>query len=392
MTTTLPDAPPELPPEPTPQAGTALAAAQADPLRRLVAVTLGLILAILIGWLLLIGRGFLMPIVIAVLSVYVITSASNVMGRWQATAWMPPFLRKALLVLGFLAILAGFNWVVILTAQDLVALAPGYQENLENLIRNGMAPFGIAANPDWQTINSFLASRIDMEQAIGFLAGSLGGMVAVLVLAAVYAIFLAAEAGGLSRKIAVAIPDERQARHVLDILQSVNEHIGEYLAVKTLINVIIGGISYAILWAFGVDHALFWALIIAILNYIPYFGSLVAVMFPVVMMLVQSGSMALTVAVAGCLTAAQMWVGNWLEPRMIGRRVNMSPFVVVAALSFWSAFWGVAGAILAVPMTSVLMILLAEFRQTRPLAVMLANDVSAYERRGSAGTGQGAAG
>ena len=358
---------------------------QTDPLRRLVAVTLGLMLAILIGWLLLLGKSFLIPIVIAVLSVYVIASASAAMGRWRGSAWMPPLLRKLLLVLGFLAVLAGFNWVVILTAQDLMALAPRYQENLERLIAQGMALFGIAGNPDWQTISDFIFGRIDMQAMVGLMAGSVGNMVGILVLAAVYAIFLAAEAGGLPRKIAVAMPDENQARRMSEIIRSVNEHIGEYIAVKTLINLIIGGICYAILLLFGVDHALFWALIIALLNYIPYFGSLVAVVFPVLMALVQSGSMALTLAVAASLTAAQMWVGNWLEPRMIGRRVNMSPFVVVAALSFWTAFWGVAGAILAVPMTSVLMILLAEFSQTRPIAVMLANDVSAYERDGEAG-------
>ncbi len=359
-------------------------------MRRLTAVTLGLILAILIGWLLLIGRGFLMPIVIAVLSVYVIASASNAMSGWRPTRWMPSLMRKAVLVLGFLAAIVGFNWVVIVTAQDLVALAPRYQANLERLIAQSMTPFGLADSTDWQTVSTFVTNRIDVERSIGFLAGSVGNMVAVLVLATVYAIFLAAEAGGLPKKIAVAIPDERRARQILGILRSVNDHIGEYLAVKTLINLIIGAVSWAILWAFGIDHALFWALMIALLNYIPYFGSLVAVMFPVTMALVQTGSLGLTLAVGASLTAAQMWVGNWLEPRVIGRRVNMSPFVVVAALSFWSAFWGVAGAILAVPMTSVMMILLAEFRQTRPFAVMLANDVTAYQRRSeeeAAGTG-----
>jgi predicted PurR-regulated permease PerM len=58
----------------------------------------------------------------------------------------------------------------------------------------------------------------------------------------------------------------------------------------------------------------------------------------------------------------------------------MSPFVVVAALSFWTTLWGVAGAILAVPMTSTLAIILASFAQTRPFAVLLANDVSEFER------------
>jgi len=165
------------------------------------------------------------------------------------------------------------------------------------------------------------------------------------------------------------------------VISDINERIADYLAVKTLINIILACLSFVILWLFGVDYALFWALVIGILNYIPYFGSLLGVAFPVLMSIAQFGSITLTLLIAGMLTATQMWVGNFLEPRMIGRRVNLSPFVVLVALSFWYAFWGIPGAILAVPMTSMLAIIFAAFDQTRPLAVLLANDVSVFERR-----------
>jgi AI-2 transport protein TqsA len=219
-----------------------------------------------------------------------------------------------------------------------------------------------------------------MTAFIGGLAGSVGSMVGVLVLAVVYAVFLAAEATGFSRKLAVAVPDREQALRTQGMIEAINARIGDYLAVKTLINVVVGSLSWVVLSLFGVDHALFWALMIGILNYIPYFGSLIAVAFPVLMAMVQFGSIQMALGVAACLTAVNMWVGNWLEPRMIGGRVNMSPFVVVAALSFWTTLWGVAGAILAVPMTSTLAIILASFPQGRPFAVLLANDVSEYER------------
>lgn len=350
-----------------------------DPVNRLIALTLGLFLSIMIGWLMLIGKSLLLPIVIAVLSVYVIASTAQAMDGWRATCWMPSILRKLLLILAFLLVLAAINWVVILTARDLMALAPVYQANLEQLIAQGMAVIGIEGNPDWETIGALTIDRIDMQALIGWLAGSVGSLLAVMLMAAIYALFVAAEASGLAHKLAVALPHWGGAQRTEQMIQAINARIGQYLAVKTLINVIIGTISYAILWVFGVDHALFWALMIGLLNYIPYFGSLVAVTLPVLMTLVQSGSMQLTLVVAFFLTAANMWVGNWLEPRMIGRRVNMSPFVVVAALSFWTAFWGVPGAILAVPLTSMVAIILAGFPQTRPVAVLLAYDVSEFE-------------
>ena len=78
------------------------------------------------------------------------------------------------------------------------------------------------------------------------------------------------------------------------------------------------------------------------------------------------------------LTAAQMWVGNALEPRMVGRRINMSPFVVLVSLSVWSSLWGLPGAILAIPMTSMLSIVLGAFVTTRPIAVLLTNDLATF--------------
>jgi AI-2 transport protein TqsA len=351
-----------------------------DPLRRLAAVTLGLGLALMIGWLLSIGRGLLMPIVIAVLAVYIITSASEAMERFRVTRWMPSFLRKLILLLAFVLILAAFNGVVIVTVRDLVAQAPEYQRNLERMVARSMEILGVEGHPDWETVQAMTIGRIDMQQFLGGVAGSVGALAGIVILIVVYAVFLFAEAAGFTRKLAVALPDQVHAERTMAVIRSINSRIGEYLTIKTLINIIIGTISYAILWLFGVDHALFWALLIAVLNYIPYFGSLIAVAFPVLMSVVQFGSVQITLGLAILLTAAQMWVGNWLEPRLIGRKVNMSPFVVVVALSFWTAFWGVPGAVLAVPLTSMLAIILAAFEQTRPFAVLLAQDVSEFER------------
>ena len=69
-----------------------------------------------------------------------------------------------------------------------------------------------------------------------------------------------------------------------------------------------------------------------------------------------------------------MFVGNVLEPKMIGKSVNLSSFVVLVALVFWTTLWGLPGAILSVPLTSVLVIILAASEGARPLAIMLSTD------------------
>ncbi len=88
----------------------------------------------------------------------------------------------------------------------------------------------------------------------------------------------------------------------------------------------------------------------------------------------QYGSIDKIIIVLISLTASQMFMGGVVEPRLLGRSMNLSPFVVLISLTVWYALWGVGGAILAVPMTSVVVIILAEFQPTRPIAILLSQD------------------
>ena len=155
------------------------------------------------------------------------------------------------------------------------------------------------------------------------------------------------------------------------LLNRINERVGKYLLVKTVVNLILGVISFAIMWAIGVEFALFWAVLIAFLNYVPYFGSFIGVTFPVLVSLAQSGSIGFALLSLITLSAVQVLVAGVLEPRLMGRAFNLSPVVVLLALAFWGALWGISGAILSVPLTASLVIVFAELDATRPAAVML---------------------
>ena len=94
-----------------------------------------------------------------------------------------------------------------------------------------------------------------------------------------------------------------------------------------------------------------------------------------ILSLAQFGSLGTTAVLGTLLIAAQTYVGNVLEPRVIGRQLNISPFVVLVALSVWTALWGLPGAILAIPLTAMIAIVCEAFAPTRFVAVLLANDV-----------------
>lgn len=348
----------------------------------LLILTLSVLLALMVGWILMIGKSIILPIVVAVISVYVLSAASEALGRWHVTAWLPGMARRFVVLVTFVAVMGALAGVVIATGQALIDTAPSYQANLEAVGKQAGAllPEKLRQT-DWQAIRSATLDNIRIQRLMGLLLGQVSSLAGLVFMIIIYAMFLMGERGSFAYKITVALPGAQSAEYTRQIIHETNARIGDYLAIKTLVNVILGVLSFAIMWVFGVDYALFWALMIGLLNYIPYVGSIVGVFFPVVLTVAQFGSLQMTLAVGVALTIAQTFVGNVLEPRLVGRTVNLSPFVVMVALSVWSAIWGVAGAILAVPMTSVLCIIFASFPMTRPLAVLLADDVSVFDPR-----------
>jgi AI-2 transport protein TqsA len=348
-----------------------------DPLRVLQALALAVLLTVMTGTILLIGRNILMPIFVAIISVYILVTASQWISRQPGGRILPNWLRQLLVIGAFMTVLIVLGGVIASTAGQMSQRLPMYEENLAVILQQTLGGLGLGEAPDLAAVWASLTASISLQgmalQALSSFA-SLGGLI---FLVALYASFLLAERDSFPAKIAAALPGEG-ATHAARMIADINRNIGNYLTMKTLINSFLGVLSFVILWLFGLDFAIFWAVLIALLNYIPYVGSYIGVFFPAVLSLAQLGSLSTSLALTALLVAAQLIVGNILEPRLIGRMVNMSPFVVMVALSIWAALWGIPGAILAVPLTSVLLIVLAGFQASRPIAILLSNDVTAF--------------
>lgn len=351
---------------------------KSDPLRGLFGIVLSLLLVALIGRFMVVGKSFLLPIIIAVISVYVLVEASDAMRRVPIAGRAPEWARRALVLVGFLVIAFWLGGVMMSTASQVNAKLPDYQANIDRLYTDLAEMTGLAVLPDLGQMMERLRDALPITDIATSVLGSISSAAGLMFMVLVYATFLMSERSGFAHKMAVALPGER-ARRASAIIADINDSIGKYIAVKTLVNAILGTLSYLAMLALGVDFALFWAVLIALLNYIPYVGSLLGVIFPVVLSMAQFGSVQKTLVIAALLTAAQMWVGNVLEPRMVGRRINMSPFIVLVALALWSSIWGVAGAILAIPLTSIIAIVMASFASTRPFAILLAQNVEPFE-------------
>lgn len=341
---------------------------------RFTTIFQGLILAALVGWLLVIGKSLILPIFAAVIATYVLTSAAEAMGRLPVLERLPKLAHRILVVIGFTLCLVGFGGVVAVTVDQLMVEAPAYTTNLQAFATGLADAVGLEKLPTWDDIRSTVAPQIDLKEILLGLLGSVTSIGSGIFLVAFYVFFLIAEQGSLPAKLAVAFPDGDRSRRMQRLFAETNRQIAEYLAVKTLINAILGAVSYVLMLLMGLDFALFWAALIGLFNYIPFVGT-VAIAFPILLSIAQFGSLTTTLILAALLVVAQFLSDNVLEPKLFSRQLNLSPFVIIVALSFWTALWGLPGAILAIPITSMMVIVFSAFPETRFLAVLLVDHV-----------------
>ncbi len=338
-------------------------------------LVMGVFLAIMIGWILVIGRPVILPIAASLIVAYIVLGLTELIGRLPLLGEIIPSpLRYALSILAIGATLFLLMSMIINNINEIIALAPRYQDQSLAVIQAAAERLGVETEPTWQTLREEVLGQINFQRAFGTAVASVSAIVATFALVLIYAGFMLMEKGAFAAKVTRLSSDPAKVARLHDVIRDVNSRIGTYLIMKTLINVLLACLSYVIMRVAGIEFAGFWAILIGLFNYVPYLGSFVGVFFPVALSVLQFGAVGPVLAIAAALTAAQMTVGNFVEPYLMGNSLNLSPLVILVSLVVWSTMWGVAGAILSVPIMAILVIVLSEFDGARPIAVMLSLD------------------
>lgn len=340
---------------------------------RMVTITCAFALTIMIGWLLVIGQTILMPVLLAVISVYILTTAAETLGDVIGFRLLGRRLRRLVVLASIVAILLVLSAFITRNAQAISNAIPEYSKNLDELHDRFVDFVGLDVQPALEQLGHQLLDWLDFTLLMPIVLSTLSSTGSVIIAAAFYAGFIMADLDHLPEKTRLALGEGDQSKQTLEIVRQANERIGSYLAAKTLVNILLAGMSLVILWTLNIEFAMFWALLIGLLNYIPYIGSVIGVAFPVMLSLVQFGTLGHAAALLVLLMVAQSAVAYYLEPKILGRSVNLSPFAVLLALAIWTSLWGLMGAILAVPLTAMISIILAEFPATRFVAVLMSD-------------------
>jgi predicted PurR-regulated permease PerM len=206
------------------------------------------------------------------------------------------------------------------------------------------------------------------EVAQRFLGGGLD-LSRTLLLVVIYMAFIFAEASIFKRKIlAVSGENRDEAERILD---TIAKGMQQFLGIKTLISLATGACAYLLLVLLKVPYALLFGFLTFALNFIPYFGSIVAGIMPTVVAIAVEPSLDKAIICAIGYVLINTVLGTILEPRIMGRELDLSPLVIIVSVIVWGSLWGVTGTFLAVPIMAVLQTVLASSESTRPLAVLL---------------------
>lgn len=223
------------------------------------------------------------------------------------------------------------------------------------------------------TLRGMIANA-DPAALIADIGRALQGFIGDAVFILIYLGFLFSAAEMTPKKLDAIFSDDAQREQTREVMASIRLSMERYLWVQTVASLIITALTFVTLRVIGLDNALFWAFLIFFLNYIPTIGSIIATVLPTAFALAQFPDLAPVAATALGVGAWQFIIGNFVQPRMTGETLNLAAVVVLLALAIWGLIWGIAGAFLAAPLTVMLMIILAQFRSTRWIAILMSAD------------------
>ncbi|MBN8648865.1 MAG: AI-2E family transporter [Caulobacterales bacterium] len=187
----------------------------------------------------------------------------------------------------------------------------------------------------------------------------------------IYVLSLFAAQASLPKKIVNIFSNTKERDRFVAIGLAIRKSMEAYLWVQTITGAMIAIACYILFLILGLKNALFWALLTFLLSYIPAIGGLVATLLPCVFALVQFTSILPSISILIITQIIQFVIGNIIQPRMTGDSLNISILMVFLSLAFWGQIWGASGMFLAVPISVMMMIIMAQFPSTRPLAILM---------------------
>ncbi len=280
---------------------------------------------------------------------------------------LPKAIALLLVIFAFLVIIFLIGLLIGTSVNDFTSKLPTYQQKLQNETQAVMAWLVEKKfiEPDFELLNAFNPSSI--LKIVGDTFNQVGNLFANGFLILLTVIFMTLEITSIPVKLKKVSSNPENS---ISQVQSVFHNINKYIAIKTWISLGTGLLVYILLIIIGVDYPLLWAVLAFVLNYIPTIGSIIALIPPVLLTIIQLGFIESLIVLVGYLVINTI-MGNILEPKFMGKGLGLSTLVVFLSLIFWGWVLGPIGMLLSVPLTITIKIALDSSDETKWLAVLL---------------------
>ncbi|MBR9759689.1 AI-2E family transporter, partial [bacterium] len=326
------------------------------------------------------AQGFFVPILLAVF----IATVSFPITNWLRRRKVPRFFAVLLTVLVDFAFLTGIVVIVISLMGDLedkwqTKYFPAVNERIEeisltavDLLENWQVQDaeGLVRQYTNVEIPQKLGANLDVFGVGANVAWGLISFLGTTLLVLILTVFMLSEARMFGRR-KNAILEARGPN--FDRFMNSSADIQRYLAMKTVVSLATGLLAGFLCWAAGLDFFVLWGIVAFTMNFIPVLGSIIAGIAPVILaFLVNDAASAVAVGIG--YISINIFLGNFLEPMLMGRRFGLSTLVVIISVLFWGWIWGPVGMLLAVPLTMVVKVMLENSNELRWISVAITKE------------------
>ncbi|MBR5580023.1 MAG: AI-2E family transporter [Treponema sp.] len=264
--------------------------------------------------------------------------------------------------------------LLISSSKAILTLYPKYEERFLTIYVTVAEIFNLPYDSDLSLFNN-LWGQLGVRNAIQSMALSFSNnlitFVRNLTVVSLFLIFLLMEMGLFKAKAIAALDGKTPGRITL-IMRDIIQQVTKYISVKFFISLLTGIFVFLGTWVVNLDFPIIWGFLAFVLNFIPNFGSILSGILTTFFALVQFWPKPAPVIWVGfVMLAVNMILGNFVEPKVQGRNLGLSPFIIIVSLSIWGWLWGFLGMILAVPMMVILKIVCENISFLQPLSIFM---------------------
>lgn len=317
----------------------------------------------------------LLPVIIAIMLSFVF---QPVLVFFKKKFHIPNVLGIVIIFLILFAAIFFIGNLLFSSIKTIISVYPKYEERFVYVYKAVAEIFHLSYDNESSLIAN-LWNQLGIRNAIqslGFkLSNSLIDFAKNLTVIALFVIFFLSETNLFKEKAIVALEGKSSGK-IISMTKDIILQVTRYLSVKFFISLLTGIFVFLGTMVIGLDFPIIWGFLAFVLNFIPNFGSIISGIVTIIFSILQFWpSPGPVIWVSFVMLSVNMILGNFVEPKVQGRSLGLSPFVIIVSLSIWGWIWGFMGMILAVPVTVILKIVCENIEFLKPISILMGSKI-----------------